>query len=249
MTCETNSKRLLSSLSFTTQLKLSCEQNSHRTTSYSVVQKMIILFVSFAVLTTFSLSSAQFGEFCLLQTLKQYANVSHSEGDDCTSSQNGEKGICRAFKSCQQAAELEKTGLKLETCAYSGGTRIVCCPSTAKRISEKSEFSISFAKVVNAMVEIFLFKNLECEEYQEKVTHKVAVGGLIASPLVHEISASFCDQSTGLIIAGTKTRNGEFPHMAAIAAKDINGKLIFFCGGSLISEKFVLTAAHCNLKM
>lgn len=45
----------------------------------------------------------------------------------------------------------------------------------------------------------------------------------------------------GNIVGGENAKKGEFKHMAAIGF--VQG--VFFCAGSLISEKYVLTAAHC----
>lgn len=47
-----------------------------------------------------------------------------------------------------------------------------------------------------------------------------------------------------LIIGGTKVDRTEFPHMAAIGFGGPTD-LAYLCGGSLISDKFVMSAAHC----
>nr|ALX00077.1 serine protease snake [Melanoplus sanguinipes] len=47
-----------------------------------------------------------------------------------------------------------------------------------------------------------------------------------------------------LIVGGIKTGPREFPHMAVIGYGEENA-IEWMCGGSLISETYILTAAHC----
>lgn len=66
---------------------------------------------------------------------------------------------------------------------------------------------------------------------------------LSSEPYAVEITK--CSSTTPLIVGGTVTKPGEFPHMAALGYREF-GKPKFICGGSLISERYVLTAAHCK---
>lgn len=91
--------------------------------------------------------------------------------------------------------------------------------------------------------------NKECQKYKNLIAVETSIGGGIFDSESEEDDSGLkqynCSHfsSTGLITGGLITENGEFPHMAAIGWR--KPKLAFSCGGSLISDKFVLSVAHC----
>ncbi|XP_068622679.1 serine protease snake-like [Battus philenor] len=54
------------------------------------------------------------------------------------------------------------------------------------------------------------------------------------------------DPSLTVIIGGTDAVQGQFPHMGAVGWKGVNDSWVFKCGASLVTERFMITAAHCS---
>ncbi|KAL0269884.1 UNVERIFIED_CONTAM: hypothetical protein PYX00_007471 [Menopon gallinae] len=90
---------------------------------------------------------------------------------------------------------------------------------------------------------------IKCEEYSEPVTETISGLPLLPNPTPVKIHVQKCISAQQLIVGGENTTVGEFPHMAAIGYHDAGKRDISWkCGGSLISDQYVLTAAHCAVR-
>ncbi|CRK97011.1 CLUMA_CG010301, isoform A [Clunio marinus] len=87
----------------------------------------------------------------------------------------------------------------------------------------------------------------KCLEYS-KFVFVNEVSPVLSATALQSNRVSKCGiVETPLIVGGQRVNENEFPHMAAIGypSNDFSKAYAFKCGGTVISEQFILTAAHC----
>lgn len=140
------------------------------------------------------------------------------EGDYCDT--DGQRGKCVRFGDCEHAVYLVHQGLTPKLCVFNSSEPIICCPNALKRFKRFNPLMHRKSK-------------MKCVEYSLLFPKK-------KTKRVHPRKADFGVD----IVGGVDVNDGEFPHMAALGYGP-DGEISWKCGGTLISKRFVLTAAHC----
>ncbi|XP_014219962.1 venom protease-like [Copidosoma floridanum] len=165
-----------------------------------------------------------------------------------------QRGSCQLLTKCGPALDDLKAGKRPEVvCGFDKLIPIVCCPikgATTASPTTPSKPTEGSNEVTTTGRPFEWDPNMRrseqmCQEYSKLAyTQKLVIRDGIQTYV--NVSACGVRMATR-IVGGNEAEPKEFPHMAAIGfVKEKNDPIRWNCGGALISDLWVLTAAHCT---
>ncbi|KAG5675389.1 hypothetical protein PVAND_005297 [Polypedilum vanderplanki] len=176
-----------------------------------------------------------------------------SENDSCEYN-NNEIGICKKISDCQNEFEnFKHKKSDLKVCNYHriSSNTAICCPNKSLKLDQlKTRYTLDFETCLNQNLanrrsrkdatDLINAINFENRTISDEDCKNIALYGLQFTCENKIIS------SLTFIVFGNLVKEGDYANMAAIGWTQSNNEIKYNCGGTIVNERFIITAAHCN---
>ncbi|CAG7722896.1 unnamed protein product [Allacma fusca] len=189
-----------------------------------------------------------------------YCNLVLVEAQQCRS-YNRKSGYCVSIMTCPPLLRLlqnnptvqELRQLQRLTCGFDNQDPKVCCPysvitpplsSTSDRLAAPPVKETSAETTPTSTSTTTTKKPLNVNEIEDRQNFS-SHSKFALIPKLSECSEVFVTRDR--VVGGKHVDHGTYPWMARIGYQYRTGKkLTYYCGGSIINKRYILTAAHCT---
>ncbi|XP_065340210.1 phenoloxidase-activating enzyme 1-like [Cloeon dipterum] len=192
--------------------------------------------------------------------------LTRAQGEPCSNTLNGQPGMCVSIYNCSSVVLVLREQqplsqdvikrLQSAQCGFQGTTPKVCCAdhlplppkqTTARPPTRPSNRPTNRPPPTKPSVGVAGTTTSTVRPNPASVLQRVNVGP--KHPKIHLLPFDLCGVSTAdRIVNGKKAALNQLPWMARLGYETRFGES-YRCGGSVLSKRYVLTAAHCMTKL
>ncbi|XP_068205083.1 venom protease-like [Palaemon carinicauda] len=180
------------------------------------------------------------------QTL--FFNIGTTPDPNQCTTPDGLEGSCIDLVSCSDLYNKLRSSptpdfinfLRKSICRYEKSTPVICCAKSQPVISTAEPVDITEEPVANTTT--------PTPETTTETTTTEAPITTVPPPTGEALLPETCGAGLDIalrIVGGTPAPVGRYPWLAALGFEDGKGVIEFLCGGALITNQHIVTAAHC----